>query len=105
MSKLKRNIQYTNKKHSEKGIFSAVLGVISLVGIITAIAVSYARRGDVGASFGAGIFLIMIFSVAGIIVALVARREEDVFYLFPNLGLGINIFDMLLISVILYAGV
>ena len=56
-------------------------------------------------SFGAVGFLCTIFSMAGIILALYGKKEAEKFYLFANLGLLINIFDLMFISMILYAGV
>ncbi|MBO7357757.1 MAG: hypothetical protein J6U37_04460 [Lachnospiraceae bacterium] len=105
MSKNRRNIQYTNKKHSEKGIFATILGVISFITIIIALVLSYIERGEIKSSVGAAMFLVMLFSGAGIILGVIARKEEDIFMVFPNTGIIINVINLLMISVILYAGV
>lgn len=101
----KRSYIYSNKEHTKYGIFSFVLSMIVLLSLIVSIIVSYARKGQAPASFGAVGFLCTVFAGVGIILALVGRNEKEKFYLFANLGLGFNIFDLMFISAILYAGI
>ncbi len=101
----KRHIIYSDKKHTKTGIFSFILGVIVLVSLVTSILLSYAFKGEVPGSFGAVGFLCTLFSAVGIILALIGRSEPEKFYLFANIGLALNIADLLFISNILYAGI
>lgn len=104
MKRKKKNYIYSNKKHTLKGIFSFILSMISLLSLILTIILSYVRKGDAPTNYGAVGFLCTLFCAVGIILALYGRKEPDKFYLFANLGLAINIADLLLISAILYAG-
>lgn len=101
----KRSYIYSNKEHTKYGVFSFILSVIVTVSLIVSLVGSYHVKGDAPASFGAVGFLCTVFSGAGIILALIGRREPDKFYLFANIGLGVNIFDLFFISAILYAGI
>ena len=101
----KRRIIYSKKKHSEKGIFSFVLGIIVLVSLIVSIILSYRLKGNAPTSFGAAGFLCTLFSVVGIILGVVGKQEADKFHLFAYIGLCLNILDLLFISTILYAGI
>ena len=101
----KRHIIYSDKKLTQTGIFSFILGIIVLVSLIVSILLSYAFKGDVPGSFGAVGFLCTLFSSVGIILALIGRNEPEKFYLFANIGLALNIVDLLFISNILYAGI
>ena len=102
---MKKHFIYSDKEHSKFGIFSFILSLIVLVSLIASLIISYVCKGDVPNSFGAAGFLCTLFSGIGVILALVGRREPDKFYLFANLGLGINVFDLFFISAILYAGI
>ncbi len=103
--KKKRNIIYSNKEHTKYGIFSFILSMIVLVSLITSLIASYYMKGNAPNSFGAAGFLCTLFAGIGVVLALVGRREQEKFYLFANLGLGFNVFDLLFISAILYAGI
>lgn len=102
---MKKRIIYSKKEHTKTGIFSFILSVISLISLIITVVASYTLKGQAPQSFGAVGFLCAVFSGVGIILALIGRREPEKFYLFANLGLVINIVDLLFISNILYAGI
>lgn len=102
---MKRHLIYSDKEHTLKGVFSFILGVIVLVSLVLSIYISYRLKGDAPASFGAVGFLCTLFSGVGVVLALLGRQEPEKFYLFANIGLGLNIFDLLFISNILYAGI
>ena len=47
----------------------------------------------------------LLFSLAGLILGVLAKLEEDKFYLFAWLGIVLNLLTLLGIAFILYAGV
>ncbi|MCD7724013.1 MAG: DUF6142 family protein [Clostridiales bacterium] len=103
MSK-KNSYIFTNKEHSQKGIMSTILGVISLATLAYAIWMSYRLEGDVPLQYGAAVMLVMLFAFAGIILGVISKSEPDKYYLFTYLGIGLNILTLAVISAILYAG-
>lgn len=103
--KKKRAYIYSNKKHTLKGVFSFILSVIVLFSLVISILISYRAKGEAPQSLGAVGFICTLFSGAGIILALFGKKEPDKFYIFANIGLAINIIDLLFISNILYAGI
>ena len=100
----KNSYMFTNREHSQKGIMSAILGVISLATLLYAIVMSYLRAGDIPRQYGAAALLVMIFAFVGIALGLLSRTERDKFYLFSYLGIALNVLALVVISVILYAG-
>ena len=100
----KNSYMFTNREHSQKGIMSAILGVISLATLLYAIVMSYLREGDIPRQYGAAALLVMIFAFVGIALGLLSRTERDKFYLFSYLGIALNVLALVVISVILYAG-
>lgn len=97
-------IQYTNKKQSHAGLVSTALGIIDLLAIGYAIYFSYRARQGADMRWGSACALALVFSIAGIILALVGKSDEDSFNLLAYIGLILNIVSILAISVILYAG-
>lgn len=103
MSK-KNSYMFTSKQHTQKGIMSTILGIISLVTLAYTIIMSYFKAGDVPLQYGAVAMLVMIFAFAGIILGLISKTERDKFYLFTYIGIVFNVLALAVISVILYAG-
>lgn len=103
MSK-KNSYMFTSKQHTQKGIMSTILGVISLVTLAYTIIMSYFKAGDVPLQYGAAAMLVMIFAFVGIILGLISKTERDKFYLFAYIGIVLNVLALAVISVILYAG-
>ena len=100
----KNSYMFTNKQHSQKGIMSTILGVISLATLAYAVIMSYLRAGDIPRQYGAAAMLVMIFAFVGIGLGVVSKTERDKFYLFTYLGIVLNVLALAVISVILYAG-
>lgn len=100
----KNSYMFTNKQHTQKGIMSTILGVISLATLAYAVVMSYLRAGDVPRQYGAAAMLVMVFAFVGIVLGAVSKTERDKFYLFSYLGIVLNVLALAVISVILYAG-
>lgn len=100
----KNTYMFTNKEHTQKGIMSTILGVISLATLAYAIIMSYLRAGDIPRQYGAAAMLVMVFAFVGIVLGVVSKTERDKFYLFTYLGIALNVLALAVISVILYAG-
>ena len=99
-----KGYKFTNKKHPEKGIMSAILGMISLVSVGAAVYRTYLAKGNAGSNMGLVGLMITIFSVAGLVLGFLAKNEPDKFKFFPYLGMILNVASLACISVILYAG-
>ena len=99
-----KRYKFTNKKHPEKGIMSTILGIISLVSIWMAVYQTFLARGNAATNMGVVGLVITCFSIIGLILGYVSKKEQDKFLLFPYLGMILNIIALGCISVILYAG-
>ena len=97
----KNSYMFTNKQHTQKGIMSTILGVISLATLSYAVIMSYLKAGDIPRQYGAAA---MLFSFVGAALGVISKTERDKFYLFTYLGIGLNVLALAAISVILYAG-
>lgn len=96
---------FTARKHPEKGIMSTILGMISMVSIAAAVYLTYKNGGNAEPQYGAAVFLVTLFSLAGLVLGVRSRMEKDNYYLFPHLGIAFNFLSLAMVSMILYAGV
>ena len=100
----KNSYMFTSKQHTQKGIMSTILGIISLGTLAYAVLMSYLKAGDIPRQYGAAALLVMIFAFIGIILGVVSKTERDKFFFFTYLGIVLNVLALAVISIILYAG-
>lgn len=96
---------FTARKHPEKGIVSVILGTVSLLSIGAAVYLTYQNGGNAEPQYGAVLFLVMLYAMAGLTLGVLSRTEKDIYYLFPHMGIGLNFLSLAMISMILYAGI
>ena len=82
---------FTDNRHPEKGIMSAVLGCISVTTYAIAVFFTYNNGGEALLQYAAAAFVAAIFSVVGLVLGIMSRFEKDIFKLFPNLGIVLNL--------------
>lgn len=100
----KRTYKFTDKKHTKQGVLSSLLGAAAL--ILLAIGVWMAYRTSGNAASGAGLLglLSMLASIVGFILAIQGFREDDVYYLFSQIGMIVNGALFILWTLIFVAG-
>lgn len=101
----RKNLIFTNKKHSEKAIMATILGIISLFSLGTVIFLTYTRGGEATVGYGVTAILAVLFSLAGLILGITTVREVDRYRLFPCLGILLNLAALVGVGLILYIGV
>ena len=99
-----RRYKFTNKKHPEKGVMSTILGIISLVSVGVAVYETFLAKGKAATNMGVVGVMITLFSVIGVVLGYISKKEHDKYMLFPYLGILLNVIALGCISVILYAG-
>lgn len=102
---MRRKFIFTDKKESKKGIFSAALGAMSFVSLILTVYFTWQNQGTAYVRYGVVALLCLIFSIAGLVSGIMARTEEDKFYLFAWIGIVLNALTLAGIGFIVYAGV
>lgn len=96
---------FTNKRHSEKAIMAAILGIISLASVGIVVFLSYSSNGEAPTGYGVTGVLATIFSLIGLILGVTTVREPERYHFFPWLGIILNVLSLAGISLILYVGV
>ena len=100
-----RKYIFTNKKESKKGIMSAVLGIIALASLFFAVYETFRNQGQALVKYGVAALFALLFALAGIVLGIMSKMEEDRFYLFSYLGIILNLLAIAGIGFIIYAGV
>jgi hypothetical protein len=95
---------FTDNRHPEKGVMSAILGCISVGAIIAAVVFTYNDGGQAQLRYAAAVMLAACFSVAGMILGIMSRFERDIFKLFPNIGIVLNFLSIAFVVFILVLG-
>ena len=95
---------FTDNRHPEKGIMSAILGCISVGTLIVAVLFTYRDGGQAQLRYAAAALVAAIFSVAGFVLGIMSRFERDIFKLFPNLGIILNSASIIIVVILLVLG-
>lgn len=102
--KQRKGYIYTNKKHTQTGIMSFILGLLSLLTTGTAVYLSYRKKGEIPQQYGTAVFLALVFLMIGMVLSFFSLREQEKFRLFSVLGIVMNVLAFAAISLILFAG-
>ncbi len=54
---------------------------------------------------GAAAFFALLISIGGLTMGIISRREKDVFYFFPDLGIVLNVISFMVLSALFYVGI
>ena len=83
---------------------SAILGVTSVGALIAAVWFTYRDGGQAQVRYAAAALVAAVFSVAGMVLGIMSRFERDIFKLFPNLGIILNLLSIIFIVFLLVLG-
>lgn len=100
-----KNYIFTSKSQSEKGVMSTITGLISMTSFIIANVIAFGERGEASMRLGAVGMLSFLLSIASLVLAVMSLKEEEVFPLFPRLGLALAVLSLIAWGYILYVGV
>ena len=95
---------FTDNRHPEKGVMSAILGCISVAALGCAVFFTYRDGGQAQVKYAAAAMLAAVFSVVGIVLGIQSRFERDTFKLFPNLGIILNSISIIFVILIVVIG-
>lgn len=101
----KAGYKFTNKKHPLKGSMAFILGVISLASMVLAIYLTFMAHGTAPKQYGTVVLISIIFSITGLVMAIMSLFEQEIYRFFPIGGVVLNSISIILAGFILYLGV
>lgn len=101
----RRGYMFTGKSHSVNGVASTLLGIVSFVSMCIVIYLSYKIKGAMSPKLGAAAFFATLIGIGGEVLGFLSKGEEDVFHLFPNMGIALNSASLLVVIYLLYIGI
>ena len=101
---IRERYMFTDNRHPEKGIMSAVLGALSVITLSLAVLFSYQNGGQALVQYAAAAFVAAIFSCIGLVLGIRSRFEKDIFKFFPNIGIVLNFLSVAFIVFLLILG-
>lgn len=81
---------------------STALGALSVFTIIYSIYLSFLNGGQAMTKYAAAVLFCLVYSVAGLILGILSRVERDIFTVFPNLGIMLNVIALVGIGILLF---
>lgn len=104
VKKKNRGYVYTDKRHSLKGAYSTVLGIVSIMAVILCVLKTAKLHGDAPSRFGVTAFIALGFSIAGIITAFFSFMENGKYYLLSYVGFVTNTLTLIGLIYLLVIG-
>ena len=101
----RKKYRFTNKKHSFKAMLSLLLGIISLTAGAVMVYLTYLNHGQAELRYGSVLFVCLIISLIGFILAALSVREPDRWYFLSYFSMFLNSLMLILCGVIVYLGV
>ena len=95
----RKRIRFSDKKHPKHGIISVVLGVLSIIILLTLCIVSGHAKGRAGMEIGARGLATMV-----LVLAVRCNKEEDIYHVTPAVGSVLNGIMILLFMVLFIKG-
>lgn len=91
----KRRYIFTDNVHPRKGILSFILGVIAAVALIMCVKAAFDTGGVANIKYGVATLLAFGYSIAGLVLGILALKQKKIFKIFPGLGIIINTLNIL----------
>ena len=97
--------KFTIKQISPWSVMSTILGGISFIAMVLAIVFTFHNMGVAKQGYGMTSVLSLIFSLSGLVLGIKTRLEKDMYYIFANIGIVLNMFMVAFIIYVLVLGV
>ena len=95
---------FDSKEISTRALVSVLLGMISVISCSLMVWLTYVNGGQAELRYGGVVFLCLFFSLAGMILAILSRREPEKRYWVSYLGMILNGGILALGFAIIYLG-
>lgn len=103
--KKKGNYKFSDKIHPARAIFSVILAVVPVGGLVLLPYLSSRTGGNGGLILGAAGMAAMVCSLVGLILGIKSLKQKDIYYSMPIVGTLMNGIFLIIYFVIYIAGI
>ena len=96
---------FTDNKHPVRGVFSAVIGLMSFLSLSLSVFLTYVSGRPATDSYALGVIWALLFAIVGLVLGILSTREKDIYLLFPRLGILINALTLVCVIGIFVIGI
>ena len=86
-------------------MMALIFGMMSLISFFLATAISIKNVSEMASRMGGVGLLSMILALAGLVLGILALRENDVFPLLPRSGFAISLISLIIWICVIYVGI
>jgi hypothetical protein len=87
----RKNYNFTERRHSVKGIVSSAVSLAILAGYVLILAQAFFTNGALSMYYGSAGIALFLVAVGMLILAVISLFEEDSYPLFPRLALFLSL--------------
>ena len=102
--KARRKIKFSVKETKSATVFGVVLGILSLITVITVVYLTFLANGEATVSYAFAGFLASAFSVTGLVLSILCMNDQYQPHILGWVGLFTNGSALIMMAVILYFG-
>lgn len=100
----KRRYIFTDNVHPKKGILSFILSVIAAVALLSSVKAAFDAGGQADIKYGVAVLLAFAYSIAGLVLGILAMKQKKIFKIFPTLGIMVNTINILTVVLLTILG-
>ena len=101
----RKSYKFTIKQISPWSVMSTILGVITLISMVLAILFTFRNQGEATQGYGLTTILSLLFSGTGLGLGIKTRLEKDMYYVFANIGIVLNLLMLAFVIYVLVLGI
>ena len=95
---------FSSREQSVSALISVILGGVSLFSCGIMVYLTHKNGGQAQLRYGGVVFICLFFSLTGMILAILSRREPEKFYLTSYLGMLLNGLVLAFGFIVMYLG-
>lgn len=93
--KKRRRAKFSGRKQSVRGCIGFGIVLFAFIGLLGLLNLAFVKKGNAGEIFGSFGILSMLLAFAGLILELMALKEEDVYRIIPGIGAFLGVLTSL----------
>lgn len=100
----RKKLKQSQLRHAKRGVISCTLSGISLISILSLLAITYRQSGAAAAYIGGLGMIALVFAIVGVYMGVKGFKERNKAYITCKVGIGVSSFLVLTFLIIFCRG-